>query len=298
MLVAFQRATGWALPRPAVAVQQPPHSRDRATDLELAADQRLDAFQGPPLIFPAMHGRPLGQLLFQQGEPLVRQLRQLRGPLRPQPLHTALTPVPAPLLHRTLAHPQVLGNVRSPVTPGEPLPGLQPDPLTRSPPLSRQAPTFRIPHSTGIPQGSPNVTTRRQPEKVSSHRSWNPNRGAGQDVTRSCIRPIRLTRLPGLPVNRVAAMSTWSWWVRSVSTVARRRAVMRSTTALTLCSSSGNGGRVVVATTVSERPSGRSREHACVRRWCRPPPGRRRPPDPGAGAGAGAGRGSCGRQVG
>ncbi len=168
MLVAFQRATGWALPRPAVAVQQPPHSRDRATDLELAADQRLDAFQGPPLIFPAMHGRPLGQLLFQQGEPLVRQLRQLRGPLRPQPLHTALTPVPAPLLHRTLAHPQVLGNVRSPVTPGEPLPGLQPDPLTRSPPLSRQAPTFRIPHSTGIPQGSPNVTTRRQPEKVSS----------------------------------------------------------------------------------------------------------------------------------
>ncbi|GDY70370.1 hypothetical protein SAV14893_097630 [Streptomyces avermitilis] len=72
------------------------------------------------------------------------------------------------MLHRTLAHPQVFGDVRSPVTSCEPHPGLQPDPFTRSPPLSGQAPTIRVPHSTGIPQGSPNVTTRRQPEKVSS----------------------------------------------------------------------------------------------------------------------------------
>ena len=71
VLVTFQCATGRALPGPAVAVQEPPHSRDRATDLELAADQRSDPFQRPPLIFPAMRGRPFGQLLFQQGEPFV-----------------------------------------------------------------------------------------------------------------------------------------------------------------------------------------------------------------------------------
>lgn len=177
MLVTFQRAKGRALPGPAVAVQEPPHSRDRATDIALAADQYSDAFQSPPLIFPAMRGRTFGQLFFQQGEAFVRQFRQFRGSLRLQTLHAAFTPVAPPLLHRTLAHPQVLGDDRSPVTPYEPPPGLQPDPLTRSPPLSSQAPTIRIPHNTGIPQGSPNVTTRRQPEKVSSGSSLNPAGG-------------------------------------------------------------------------------------------------------------------------
>ncbi|MFF0191293.1 hypothetical protein, partial [Streptomyces sp. NPDC005244] len=50
----------------------------------------------------------------------------------------------------------------------EPPAGFHPDPFPRSPPLGSQAPTIRIPHNTGIPQGSPNVTTRRQPEKLSS----------------------------------------------------------------------------------------------------------------------------------
>ncbi len=89
-----------SLPGPAVAVQEPPHSRDRAPDLELAADQRSDTLQSPPLIFPAMRTRTFGQLLFQHGEPLVRQLRHFRGSLRLQTLHTAFTPVAAPLLHR------------------------------------------------------------------------------------------------------------------------------------------------------------------------------------------------------
>ncbi len=163
-----------------MAVQEPPHSRDRATNLELAADQRSDTFQSPPLIFPAMRGRTFGQLIFQHGEPRVRQLRQFRGSLRLQTLHTAFTPVAAPLLHRTLAHPQVLGDDRIPVTSSEPLPGLQPDPFTRSPPLSSQAPTIRVPHSTGIPQGSPNVTTRRQPERsVTPRRTRSPRTGMG-----------------------------------------------------------------------------------------------------------------------
>ncbi len=73
-----------ALPGPAVAVKEPPHSRDRATDVELAADQRSDAFQGSPLDFPATRGRPFGQLLLQLGEAFVRQLRQFRGSLRLQ----------------------------------------------------------------------------------------------------------------------------------------------------------------------------------------------------------------------
>lgn len=57
-----------------------------ATDLELAANQGPDAFQCPSLVFPSVCGRPLRQLRFEQGEPFVRQLRQLRGPLRLQTL--------------------------------------------------------------------------------------------------------------------------------------------------------------------------------------------------------------------
>ncbi|MEW1569651.1 DUF6879 family protein [Streptomyces sp. NPDC093509] len=60
-----------------------------------------------------------------------------------------------------------------PVTSSEPSPGLQPDPFTHSPPLSSQAPTIRVPHNTGIPQGPPNVTTRTQPEKISN--AWRRN---------------------------------------------------------------------------------------------------------------------------
>ncbi len=163
VFVTFQRATGRALPGPAVAVQQPPHSRDRATDLELAADQRSDAFQCPPLVFPAMRGRPFGQLLFQQGEPFVRQLRQFRRSLRLQTLDTAFTPVAAPLLHRTLAHPQVFGDVRSPVTSCEPLPASSRIPsraarrsAVRPPPSAyRITPEYLRDHPTPPPESNP-----------------------------------------------------------------------------------------------------------------------------------------------
>ncbi|CAM5251571.1 hypothetical protein SANTM175S_00191 [Streptomyces antimycoticus] len=53
-----------------------------------------------------------------------------------------------------------------------------------------------------------------------------------------------------------SSLSIWSWWVRRVSTVVRRRVVTRSTTVLTFTSPAGNAGSVVVAATVSERPSG------------------------------------------
>jgi len=111
------------------------------------------------------------------------------GPFGLRPSRPPLTPVPAPLLDGTLAHPQVLGDVRRSATSLEPAAGLHPDPFPRSPLLSGQAPTIRVPHDTGIPQGSPDVTTRSQPKRVSSHRGWNPDRGAGQDATRSCGRP-------------------------------------------------------------------------------------------------------------
>ena len=95
----------------------------------------------------------------------------LAGSLRLQTLQTALTPVPAPLLDRRLAHPQVFGDLRRSVTALEPPAGFHPDPFPRSPPLGSQAPTIRIPNNTGIPHGSPNVTTRTQPEELSNQKA-------------------------------------------------------------------------------------------------------------------------------
>ncbi len=65
-------------------------------------------------------------------------------------------------------HPQVPRDHRGLLTRREPLAGLKPDPLTKRPTLSSQAPTLWIPHLTGIPQGSSTVTTRRQPENLSN----------------------------------------------------------------------------------------------------------------------------------
>ncbi|WP_234380660.1 transposase [Streptomyces sp. CMB-StM0423] len=45
-------------------------------------------------------------------------------------------------------------------------------------------------HWATAPPSSTNYSPHKTPSTPPvSHRSWNPNRGAGQDVTRSCIRP-------------------------------------------------------------------------------------------------------------
>jgi hypothetical protein len=74
------------------------------------------------------------------------------------------------------------------LSPGEPLTGFKPDLLPKCPTLSGQAPTIRIPHLTGIPQGSRTVTPRRQPENLSNRRSTPP---AAVEVTYpgACSRP-------------------------------------------------------------------------------------------------------------
>jgi hypothetical protein len=74
------------------------------------------------------------------------------GPFDCRPSRPRFSPVAAPLLDRTLAHPQGLGDVRRPVTALEPPAGFHPDPFPRSPPLGSQAaPVIRIPHDTGLP---------------------------------------------------------------------------------------------------------------------------------------------------
>jgi len=76
-----------------------------------------------------------------------------------QGIGAALAPGPPPAFHRPLADPQVTGDHRGSLAPLEPRSGLQPHLLTKRPPLSGQAPTLRIPHTNGVPQGSLPVTT-------------------------------------------------------------------------------------------------------------------------------------------
>lgn len=104
-------------------------------------------------------GLPTAQLLLQRGELLPRQLRETRRTRRAQGILAALPPGPTPTLYRPLADPKVPGDHRSPLTGLEPDTGLKPHLLTKRPPLSGQAPTLRIPHTNGIPQGSRPVTT-------------------------------------------------------------------------------------------------------------------------------------------
>lgn len=87
---------------------------------------------------------------------------------------------------------------------GRPAPGVVADALERSqtpthrPQLpARQSPvpttTARddIQHWATAPRSSTNYSPHKTPPtQPVSHRSWNPNRGAGQPVTRTCIRPL------------------------------------------------------------------------------------------------------------
>ncbi|MDH6222145.1 hypothetical protein M2283_009492, partial [Streptomyces pseudovenezuelae] len=162
VFVTFHRATGRAMPGPAVAVQKSPHSRDRATALELAADQRSEAFQGPPLIFPALRGQPFGQLLFQQGEPFVRQLRQFR----PFDLRPSIPPsrqsrrhcsTERSLTRRSLAMSEVLSPHSNLCPASSRIPSRAARRSAVRPPPSayRITPAYRRDHPTSPPEGNP-----------------------------------------------------------------------------------------------------------------------------------------------
>jgi hypothetical protein len=168
VLVPFDGSSGGCLPRPAVPLEQPPHRCHRQAHPQPAADHSLHPDQGPPLIGEAVRGRPLAEFLLEHGELGIGDGRGVRRACRAQGFRPALTPGPAPAFHRPHAHPQILGDHRGLLTCREPLTGLEPDPFTKHPTLSGQAPTLRITHTNGIPQGSPTVTTRRQAEILSN----------------------------------------------------------------------------------------------------------------------------------
>ncbi|GAA2522705.1 hypothetical protein GCM10010276_87220 [Streptomyces longisporus] len=64
--------------------------------------------------------------------------------------------------NRPLTHPQILRDHRGPLTTCEPLTGLVPDPFTKPPPLGGQPATLRVPHATGLPQGSASDNTPKR----------------------------------------------------------------------------------------------------------------------------------------
>ncbi|AJC53667.1 hypothetical protein GZL_01065 [Streptomyces sp. 769] len=126
------------------------------------------------------------ELHLQLRELLVRQLRRLRRADRAQCPNAAFPPGPTPALHRTLAHPQIPRDHRRPLAPSKPHASPQPNLLTLHLPLRGQAPSLRIPHTTGIAQGSRTVTTRRHPEKVSNRSSQT----AGNHSSTPASRPL------------------------------------------------------------------------------------------------------------
>ena len=166
-LVPLECPAGRGLPGPTVPLQQPPHSRDRKAQPEPSADHRLNPGQRPALILEPVIGRPLAQLLFQRSKLGCRQLRHARRTRRPQGLGTSFTPGLPPALHRPLADPKIPGDRRGFLAGLEPGTGFQPHLFTTCPPLSSQAPTLRVPHTTGIPRGSLSVT-RQHDETLSS----------------------------------------------------------------------------------------------------------------------------------
>lgn len=126
IIVPLHRSAGRDLAGPAVTHQQLAYALDRVRQMEAPADQRLHAAQSPALVLPAMRGRPLGQLRLQLSELLITQSWQRRRPLRPQGSRAALGPRVTPSLDRADTDPQISGDRRTALAPGEPLNRLKP----------------------------------------------------------------------------------------------------------------------------------------------------------------------------
>ncbi len=120
----------------------------------MALDQRLDPGQGPAFVFETVRRRALADFLLEHGELFIGDGRRVRRTRRAQAIHTALAPGTTPAFHRPHTHPQLFRDDRGLLTRRELFAGLKPDPLTKRPTLSGQAPALWIPHLTGIPQGS------------------------------------------------------------------------------------------------------------------------------------------------
>ncbi len=133
--------------------------------MEPPPGHRFDALQRPPLIFPAVRGRPLGQLRLQLSELLLAQPRQRRRALRPKSPKAALGPHAPPPLHRPHADTQLLRDRRASLTPREPIRCPQPQLLAELLPFSGQPAPLWIPHAPVIPQ---ETTARQSHDSTSS----------------------------------------------------------------------------------------------------------------------------------
>ena len=133
---------------------------DRVADVEQAADQRLDPAQRPPLVMSEpVRQRPFPQLGLQPGPLLRAEPLPRHRALRPQRLSTAVPPGPVPPPHRPLGDPQVVCDLADLLAAGEPLSGLQPEPLAPLLPGGRVPAPLRIPHAPVIRPRPPGVTT-------------------------------------------------------------------------------------------------------------------------------------------
>ncbi|GAA3283972.1 hypothetical protein GCM10010493_75480 [Streptomyces lavendulae subsp. grasserius] len=137
------------------------------THPQTVADDRWHSGQRPAFVVEAVRGRTLAEFLLEHGELGVGDGRGVRRSGRAQDVHAALAPGTAPAFHQPHTHPQILRYHDGLLTRGEPLAGLKPDPFTKRPTLSGQAPTLRITHTPGIPATTMNrqhPTTTQKPQ--------------------------------------------------------------------------------------------------------------------------------------
>lgn len=150
-VVTFDRSAGRLLPGPAVPLQQPPCPLHRVADVEQPPDQRLHPCQRPTLIRPPMSERTALQLALELRDLSCGKSRTTWRPLGPDTFLTSLPPLPAPALHRPLAHPQRGRDLPVLRALLEAADRLQPDPFPRRPLGVGQTAALRVSHTTQLP---------------------------------------------------------------------------------------------------------------------------------------------------
>ena len=135
-----------------------PTPRGSTRHAQLVRDQHAYPRQRPALIRPALSHRAVQQQWLEHGEVTVADLRPLGRPRRAQGLSPALTPGPAPPLHRPDADPQLFRDHRVLLTPRKAIDCQHAHPLPHSLALRSETTALRISHGHGVPQGSSNVS--------------------------------------------------------------------------------------------------------------------------------------------
>lgn len=125
LVTPFEGPSGRDLARPAFVHQERGPALDRVGQVETPDDHCFHRAQW--LVFPAVRGRPLGQLRLQLGNLLPTQPRQRCRPLWPQNPQTTLVPHLPPSLHQTDTDPQSLRDHQARLALGKPLNDLQPE---------------------------------------------------------------------------------------------------------------------------------------------------------------------------